>query len=189
MNPESNAVREPGPQLLHEVFEAAARRLPDQVAIEVPPAGSSPRRRLTYAEVDRLANALAARLAPFVSGESVVAILLPRRDHLVYVAQLAVMKAGAAYTCVEPGIRPERLRFVLKDSGAVAAITSEELRGRLAGLGFPAEHTLMADEAQPAAAPALPIPRRPWLSPSTLCYLIYTSGTTGNPNGVMVEHH
>src|SRR5947209_8431758 len=153
MNPENNIVREPGPQLLHEVFEAVARRMPDQVAIEVPPAGSPPRRRFTYAEVDRLANALAALLAPFVSGESVVAILLPRRDHLVYVAQLAVMKAGGAYTCVEPGIRPERLRFVLEDSGAVAAITSQELRGRLAGLGFPAERTLMADEAQPAGFP------------------------------------
>ena len=187
MNPENNIVREPGPQLLHEVFEAVARRMPDQVAIEVPPAGSPPRRRFTYAEVDRLANALAARLAPFVAGESVVAILLPRRDHLVYVAQLAVMKAGGAYTCVEPGIRPERLRFVLEDSGAVAAITSQELRGRLAGLGFPAARTLTADEGvRPAASPP---PRRPWLSPATLCYLIYTSGTTGNPKGVMVEHH
>jgi non-ribosomal peptide synthetase-like protein len=44
----------------------------------------------------------------------------------------------------------------------------------------------MDGDAPAASAPAAP---RPWLSPSTLCYVIYTSGTTGNPKGVMVEHH
>ncbi|HEX4966325.1 MAG TPA: amino acid adenylation domain-containing protein [Thermoanaerobaculia bacterium] len=192
MNPQSHSGREPGPQLLHEIFELVAARMPDQAAVEVPPSASLPHRTFTYAEIDGMANALAARLAPFVTGESVVAILLPRRDHLVYVAQLAVMKAGGAYTCVEPGMPVERLRFILEDSGAVAAITAQDLLGRLAGLGFPAGRTLLADEISAAvldgAQPAAPLPPRPWLSPSTLCYLIYTSGTTGNPKGVMVEH-
>jgi len=79
----------------------------------VPATGSVPRRRLTYAEADGLADALAVRLAPLVTEESVVAILLPRRNHLVYVAQLAVLKAGGAYTCIEPGLPPERVRFIL----------------------------------------------------------------------------
>jgi len=187
MNPEIHPVAETGPQLLHEIFEGVARRLPDQVAIEVPPTASAPRRRFTYAEIDAQANALAARLAPFVSAESVVAILLPRRDHLIYVAQLAVMKAGGAYTCLERTAPAERLRFVLEDSRAVAAITSEELRGQLASLGYPAEKTVIASPKPPVASPE-PLPPRPWLTPSTLCYVIYTSGTTGNPKGVMVEH-
>src|SRR4051794_40794589 len=103
------------PALLHEVFEGIARRVPDQIAIDLPAAGAQPRRRFTYAEIDALADALAARLTPFVTEESVVAILLPRRGHLVYVAMLAVMKAGGAYTCVEPGTPPERARFILED--------------------------------------------------------------------------
>jgi len=187
MNPEIHPVAETDPQLLHEIFEGVARRLPSQVAIEVPPTASAPRRRFTYAEIDAQANALAARLAPFVRGESVVAILLPRRDHLIYVAQLAVMKAGGAYTCLERTAPAERLRFVLEDSQAVAAITSEELRGQLASLGYPAEKTVIASPKPPAASPE-PLPPRSWLTPSTLCYVIYTSGTTGNPKGVMVEH-
>jgi non-ribosomal peptide synthetase-like protein len=184
MNP-----RETIPQLLHEIFESTARRLPDEVAIDVPPSGGTPRRRFTYAEVDALADALAARLAPFVTRESVAAILLPRRDHRIYVAQLAVLKAGGAYTCLEPGAPPERLRFILEDSGAVATIVDPDLCGLLAGLGFPADRTLELEET--AAAPAAvssSLAKPSWLSPSTLCYLIYTSGTTGNPKGVMVEH-
>jgi len=189
MNSETQPAGETGPQLLHEIFEGIARRMPDQVAIEVPPSGSLPRRRFTYAEIDAQANALAARLAPFVTGESVVAILLPRRDHLIYVAQLAVMKAGGAYTCLERTAPAERLRFVLQDSAAVATITSEELRSQLASLGYPAEKTVVANAEPPAKSAPAPTPAPPaWLIPSTLVYVIYTSGTTGNPKGVMVEH-
>src|SRR3954470_3371326 len=163
MNPEIHPVDPTGPQLLHEIFEGFARRTPDQIAIEVPPTAGAPRRRFTYAEVDAQANALAAPLAPYVTGESVVAILLPRRDHLIYVAQLAVMKAGGAYTCLERTAPAERLRFVLEDSGAVAAITSEELLGQLGSLAFPAEKTVIASPSAPAQGPPVPAPA--WLNP------------------------
>jgi non-ribosomal peptide synthetase-like protein len=176
--------------LLHEIFDRTAQSVPGETAIEIPPAGSVPRRRFTYAEVDALANALAARLAPFVTGEGVVAILLPRRDHLLYVAQLAVLKAGGAYTCIEPGLPAERARFILEDSQAVTAIVSPETRGLLAGLAFPADRTVTVEDGPvPTGSASAPPPRPPWLSPATLGYVIYTSGTTGQPKGVMVEHH
>jgi non-ribosomal peptide synthetase-like protein len=175
--------------LLHEIFERTARNVPGETAIEIPPAGSAPRRRFTYAEIDALANALAARLAPFITGEGVVAILLPRRDHLLYVAQLAVLKAGGAYTCIEPGLPAERARFILEDSRAVAAIVSPETRGLLAGPAFPADRVVTVEDGPVPTGSASAPPRPPWLSPATLCYVIYTSGTTGQPKGVMVEHH
>jgi non-ribosomal peptide synthetase-like protein len=175
------------PRFLHEIFEQTARRVPGQAAVEIPAAAGSSRRRLTYAEIDALANDLAARLAPFLTGESVVAILLPRRDPRVYVAQLAVLKAGGAYTCIEPGSPAEQARFILEDSRAVAAIVGPETRSLLEGLGFPADRTVMVE---PPGKPAAVAPARPeWLDPRTLCYVIYTSGTTGKPKGVMVEHH
>src|SRR4029077_4928536 len=104
------------------------------------------------------------------------------------------MKAGGAYTCIEPGTPPERARFILEDSGAVAAITERaggESRGLLAALAFPAERMLDVDPDDPPPAPpteAAPASQPSWLAPSTLCYVIYTSGTTGNPKRVMVEH-
>ena len=156
----------------------------------MPATGSVPRRRLTYAEADGLANAFAVRLAPLVTEESVVAILLPRRNHLVYVAQLAVLKAGGAYTCIEPGLPPERVRFILEDSQAAAVIACPESDSLLAALEFPVDRLILLDDLDDEleGGPALPSPPA-WLSPSTLAYVIYTSGTTGHPKGVMIEHH
>src|SRR6185436_18956696 len=64
---------------LHELYEAAARDWPDEVAIEVPPGPSRPERLLvTYAELAHRAAAIANGLRQVVTDECVVAIMLPR---------------------------------------------------------------------------------------------------------------
>ncbi|HEX4496011.1 MAG TPA: hypothetical protein VIE43_10120, partial [Thermoanaerobaculia bacterium] len=57
LEPGVSAARGLSPRFLHEIFERTARRVPDQVAVELPPVGAQPRRRLTYAEIDALADA------------------------------------------------------------------------------------------------------------------------------------
>ena len=97
------SIIEAAPQLLHEFFVRAARRWPDRTAVDVPPGPWRPtRRRTTYAELDRQSDALAALLRPSALGECVIAILLPRTSAHLYAAQIAVLKAGAAYACIEP---------------------------------------------------------------------------------------
>ena len=54
-----------------------------------------------------------------IVGECVVAILLPRDSSQLYAAQLAVLKAGAAYTCLDPSFPDERIVDVLEDAEAV----------------------------------------------------------------------
>lgn len=181
--------RDSEPLLLHEFFERSARAHPDRIAVEVPPApGRQARSRITYAGLAREVRALAARLSPLVDGECVVAILLPRDSHRLYAAQLAVLTAGAAYTCLDPAHPDDRLRFVLEDSGAVAVITDGRGRARPAVRAVPPERVL--DVADPAArgTAAAPAPASSPLPPSRLAYVIYTSGTSGRPKGVMVEH-
>lgn len=168
--------------LLHGFFTSAAARWPDHIAVDEPPSPQRPDRRVvTYAALDRWSNALARRLAAFVSGESMVAILLPRTAE-VYAAQLAVLKAGAAYTCIDPQFPDERARWMLDDAAAVALITDDagRQRAREAGWSVPIVDVAGGDD-DPIEPPA-------WLSGSTLAYLIYTSGTTGRPKGVAVEH-
>jgi non-ribosomal peptide synthetase component F len=63
-----------------------------------------------YADLNAAADLLAGRLAPYVNGEGVVAILLPRAGAGLFTARLAIMKAGAAWTCIEPSTPIERLR-------------------------------------------------------------------------------
>ena len=173
-------------RLLHAIFEHQARETPTAIALDIPPYRAAPDRvRLTYAEVDARAEALAARLAPHVRGECVVAVVVPRAGVTLPIAQLAIMKAGAAWTCIEPGTPRERLSFLLEDSRAAAVIAGTAERESLLAAGFPAERILDPFAPSPARR-SRPIPA--WLGPESLAYVIYTSGTTGRPKGVMIEH-
>jgi amino acid adenylation domain-containing protein len=155
----------------------------------VPPrrAGET-RQRLTYAELDARAEALAHRLSTWVTGECVVAVLLPRAGPDLWIAQLAIMKAGAAWTCIEPDTPEERLRFLLEDSRAVAVVAEADRHDVLRATGF-AESRIVSPQAVPGSNGVAHARTSPaWLGPETLAYVIYTSGTTGRPKGVMIEH-
>ncbi len=178
------------PRLLHEFFTRAARRYPDNVAIDSPPSAAHPHRRtITYAELDRRTDTLAAYLREFVTGECVVAILLPRNSEHIYLAQISVLKAGAAYVCIDPSFPDAQVGTILGDSQPVAVLTDAAGLGRARRIGssFACVLDVVAwaaqlDDAVPPLAPA------GWLTPQSLAYLIYTSGTTGRPKGVMIEH-
>ncbi|HYT95374.1 MAG TPA: amino acid adenylation domain-containing protein [Gemmataceae bacterium] len=177
--------------LLHEFFEHAARRWPERTAIDAPPASGRPERRLiTYAELNRQADALAHRLSELVTQEEcIVAILLPRESEHLYLAQLAVLKAGAAYTCIDPAFPDGQVRNILDDAQAVAVLTNEKGLARVRQLKPDVNDVLNVIEWQKRLRGYRPAPATPpWLSPSSLAYLIYTSGTTGQPKGVMIEH-
>jgi len=184
-------VAAPRPAYLHEVYEAACDASPSACAVEIPVYRGTAE-RWSYAAVDGAANALAKVLAPRVTAaDSVIAISLPRCSVAVYVAQLATLKCGAAYTCLDPHFPADRMRFVLNDSAPVAVLTT--------GSGLPAgavpPGTAAADPSavidvmsflgsrQGAGAwvgePRLAKPVH--LTPASLAYIIYTSGTTGVP--------
>ena len=125
-------------RVLHGIFEQQARATPAALALDVPPPRPGlPRQVLTYAALDAAANALAGRLAAHVHGECVVAVLLPRAGPELFTAQLGIMTAGAAWTCIEPSTPLERLRLLIEDSQAVAVVTDEAGAKALECTGFP----------------------------------------------------
>ena len=178
------------PPFLHQFFERIVERWPERIAVDVPPGVERPVRRLiTYWELERQSNALACFLRTFVTGECVVAVLLPRRSEHLYSSQLAVLKAGAAYTCIDPAFPGEQLRYILEDSEAVTLLTDSEGLASAERSGFARERMFDVVKLIDQAASAVVAPPAPsWLSPSSLAYIIYTSGTTGRPKGVMIEH-
>jgi non-ribosomal peptide synthetase-like protein len=178
------------PALLHEFFDRAARSCPDRIAIDVPPASQRPNRRtITYAQMQRQCNALANFLRDFIKEECVVAILLPRTSEHLYLAQLAVLKAGAAYTCIDAAFPDDQLRDILQDSRPVAVLSDATGLARARRTKPDGECFLNVidwlDQLEGPIEPGMP---PPWLTPKSLAYLIYTSGTTGHPKGVMIEH-
>jgi non-ribosomal peptide synthetase component F len=172
---------------LPQLFEAQVARTPDLPAV-VFDGGS-----LSYAELEARANRLAHLLIRRgVGPERIVALALPRSVEIVE-AQLAVVKAGAAFLPVDPGYPPERIAFMLADAAPVLVITSAQLAVELP-LGD-AAGVVAVDEPATARAVAA-MPSRPptdadRASPMLLAhpaYVIYTSGSTGRPKGVVVSH-
>jgi non-ribosomal peptide synthetase-like protein len=175
---------------LHQFFDTAARQCPQHTALEIPPGIEHPDRRvITYEELRRQAEALACFLRAFVTGECVVALLLPRHTEHLYSSQLGVLKAGAAYTCIDLAFPDEQVRDILKDSEAVALLTDSSGLSRASRFGFALERVFdITDLAVETHIPALESAQPHWLTPNSLAYIIYTSGTTGRPKGVMIEH-
>jgi amino acid adenylation domain-containing protein len=169
---------------VHQVFEARAAAQPGATALVE---GDM---RITYAELDRLANRLAHRLIGLgLRPEQRVAVCLERGIALA-VALLGVLKAGGAYVMLDTAHPPQRLADVLEDSAAIALLTAPRLRAGFGELALPVL-ALDADGgfAAAAALPAhCPDPHALQLTPRHLAYVNYTSGSTGKPKGVMIEH-
>lgn len=207
---------DPAPQLLHRLFEAAAARHPERIALEIPPGAASPARvRLSYAELERHAERLAAALRPRTAPDARVIVFLPRASPDLYIAQLAVLKAGAAHLCLDPTFPDAFLAAVLEDARPVALLADEAGLARLAATGralpvcldpsrvagdrMPGHGADAADATQSHgcgqdsseyahSTNTTNATDASETEPSHLAYLIYTSGTTGRPKGVMIEH-
>jgi non-ribosomal peptide synthetase-like protein len=178
------------PILLHEYFDRQWPLRADCLAIEVPLGrGRDGRLGVTYAALARRSLAMTAALQRWVERESVAAVLLPRTSADAYAAQLGILRAGAAYTSIDPAFPDARVLDILDDAQAVALVTDSAGAARAARLGFAPARIISTDPGEfLETTPAAPLARPPWFTPSSLAYVIYTSGTTGRPKGVMVEH-
>ncbi len=125
----------PSASTVAELFAEQAARRPRAVALEL--AG----RRMTYRQLDRAAESLAARLRRAGIGpEARAAICLPRSAEFV-VAILAVLKAGGAYVPLDPAYPRERLALLLADAATPVLVTDE---ARLASLPDPLPEAVAA---------------------------------------------
>jgi len=166
------------PDCLHEMVAATARRTPNATAVWFDD------REMSYAELDRRADALAHRLQRLgVGPDSIVAVLLDRSEDLV-VALLGVLKAGGAFMPLDPAQPPNRLAAMMTNApGAPVCVTHRRHLERLHGF---TGHRLCLDEqptpdAHNAVAPA-------GTTSASLAYVIHTSGSTGVPKGALITH-
>ncbi len=188
---------------LHARFAAQAARTPDAVALTAPPGEREGGGALTYGELAGRAERLAAVLSRRgVGAESLVAICLERSLDLV-VALFATLEAGGAYLPLDPAYPPERLGFMLADSGARLLVSRPELAARLPPHGA---ELVAADAGEGGAEDAAPAAAQAGSGDGSangsghgsghgsgsggdhLAYVIYTSGSTGRPKGVAVTH-
>ncbi|VWD34050.1 non-ribosomal peptide synthetase [Burkholderia contaminans] len=170
------------PTALHHRIRELARIAPGAPAIAVPFQNDL---RLTRGALDARASRLARQLrAAGVGAEVRVGVCVERSGEL-FVALLAVLKAGGVFVPLDPRHPAARLDWIVQDAQLRHGIV--DAAGR-AALGKPFEHAfdLAADAAdgQEIVAEDEEVP----VHPRSAAYMIYTSGSTGTPKAVVVEH-
>ncbi|KAI0030425.1 nonribosomal peptide synthetase 12 [Vararia minispora EC-137] len=163
---------------VHHAFEHSADLNPDAVAVE------HLNDLITYAELERSANILAARLRSLGVDRGSRVCLLVQRSIAMVVGIVAILKAGAAYVPLDASIVTDStLGHVLSDSQSILVLTLEEFRHRI-----PSRTLICLDDCVIRDPTHTNTRLRDHSIASDSVYVIYTSGTTGKPKGVEVKH-
>ncbi|MDH5539181.1 MAG: amino acid adenylation domain-containing protein [Rhizobacter sp.] len=143
-------------------------------------------RRVSYAELDAAAVALARRLRALgVRPGDLVGVCLERSVELVS-ALLGVVYSGAAFVPLDPADPPERLARMCEDAGMSVLVSRG---GELAQVGtaFPAALRIVhVDDSRMHAE--LQTEFELAGKATDAAYVIFTSGSTGRPKGAMNAH-
>jgi len=166
---------------VHEQIRRQAEKNPDKTAVIC--SGE----KLSFRELDRLSDRIAAGLIRKKAGKNDLVAVLFEREASAYAAEIAVLKSGAGFIPLIPEYPDDRIDYCMKDSGSRLLLTTEKLRKtrlfREAGYEAVTVEELLEQESA-----ALRDRSFPQVSEGDLAYCIYTSGTTGRPKGVLIEH-
>lgn len=191
--------------LVQDFLEHSAARMPNKVAL------ICDNQRLTYAEIDVMANSLAnAMLAQGLKRGDRVAIFMPN-SVVGVIAIFAILKAGGVFVSINHTTKPDKLSYILNNCSAVGLVSeyrnlalSNQLASQVPSLQFTilSGHKPKSEQGEPektthrisqmdfleiqATYTASRPPRR--CIDLDLACLIYTSGSTGDPKGVMSDH-
>ena len=149
-------------------------------------------RSLTHAELDGHSNRLARELRRRGIHRGARVGLCVERSVMMVVAQLAVLKAGAAYVPLDPTYPAERLSYMAQDARLELLLTESAASGALDALDWPRGKCLLLDadanniEAHSCTALAPDVALD--ATAEDPAYVIYTSGSSGKPKGVVVPH-
>jgi cyclohexanecarboxylate-CoA ligase len=181
-----------------QILADAVARTPDKVSIVADRADRAQSRRLTYKELDNLADRAATSLLRLGIGRGdVVTVQLPNWWEFV-VAAFACAKIGAVMNPVMPILRERELTYILNFCNTKVFVVPKTYRGfdyaamvqGMRGDLPDLEQIIVVDGEGDSSFERMllatePGPLPPRASPDDMSVLMFTSGTTGEPKGVI----
>ncbi len=180
--------------MIHELFEAIARRYPQRTAVIQPDCGA-----VSYVELFDLSNRVRDRLAHagVKRGDRVAVCLDKSIDSVATI--LGILKVGAAYVPLDPTAPKSRNAYIVNDCQVRAIIRQvkhewqseqqDEILSLIISLDEVGDGSGMSNELTrlDSLHPA-PTVDTAKCSGEDLAYILYTSGSTGTPKGVQLTH-
>ena len=187
----------PAIPLLGDLLAGSAEERPDRVALVCDG------ERLTYADVESRANALADALIERGVGPKDRVVVFADNSVETAISFWGALRANAVPVLVSPQTKPAKLRYLIGDCRPAAMISQASLRRTLARALEDAPGLRALIVAGDGELEGLPDPLR-WgdaiaggrgdrhperrVIDVDLASIIYTSGSTGDPKGVMHTH-
>ncbi|MBP6643062.1 MAG: amino acid adenylation domain-containing protein [Flavobacteriales bacterium] len=174
---QGTAVEYPADKSVNMLFDGVVQQFPNKVAL------NHIDQELTYAELHERVVARTAMLKQRGVKPGDLVGLCCERDFGMVEAQLAILRAGAAFVPLDHNYPLERLRLLMDDVRLKVIVTQGDLKDKLPAHSA---HIILLDGAPLPSVNAEDHP--PLDTPDGAAYIMYTSGSTGKPKGVVVPH-
>lgn len=164
---------------MHHIFQDQALSQPWAPAVDAWDG------QLTYAELDQLSERLASRLVDLGVKPDVMIPLCFEKSMWVPVAMIGVLKAGGAFSLLEPSFPEQRLQTIVEELNATVILSSQS--------NMPLSLRLLDTVVQVDSDSINSFPddsnrqKNSQLS-STAMFAVFTSGSTGKPKGAVLTH-
>lgn len=156
-------------------FEKIANKYPNKIAV------SDKNTKLTYSELNNMANILAKSIIDSNINTDIIAFALQRTVY-IYVAILGILKSGHTYMPIDIDYPKDRIEFMLENSNTKLLISTKDF---IKNIQYN-ETFFNLDEIDFSKKEKN---QKVNISPEKKAYIMYTSGSTGIPKAVTIKHH
>lgn len=178
--------------LVNHFLEHSAEKFPDKVALV------HQGKRLTYAEIDAMANSLAIALIDRgIERGDRIAIFMDNSIEAV-ISIFAALKAGGAFMVINHTTKAKKLEYIMNNSSTKVIIAQDSKAEIVQGINCRDLKTIIMSGSHNNSLSCIPYEELIKSSRNEavisncidldLASIIYTSGSAGSPKGVMLSH-